>query len=186
MSNALIRRLKERIRSVPTVDAEAQFGPFCPPTRPRPPVSEQTLAEAEARLGFPLPPLVRALYTQVADGGYGPGWGMIQLTGHSFALVESRLRMDEQNLQMDEENVPEWVWPKRLVEFVNWGCNYFSGIDCSHSSCPVFFYDNDRAGEDTTLADCLSLESDSLEEWLSAWLDGEDLWERGERRGLHR
>ena len=42
MSNALIRRLKERIRSEPTVD----FGPFCPPIRPRPPVSEQTLAEA--------------------------------------------------------------------------------------------------------------------------------------------
>jgi hypothetical protein len=94
--------------------------------------------------------------------------------------------MDEQNLQMDEENVPEWVWPKRLVEFVNWGCHYFSGIDCSHPSCPVFFYDNDTSGEDTTLADCLSLESDSLEEWLSAWLDGEDMWERGKRlHGLH-
>ena len=179
MSNALIRRLKERIRSEPTVDSELHFGPFCPPIRPRLPVSEQTLAEAEARLGFPLPPLVRALYTQVADGGYGPGYGVTQLTVHPYALVESRLRMDE-------ENVPEWVWPKRLVEFVNWGCNYFSGIDCSNPSCPVFFYDNDRgADEDATLADCLSLESDSLEEWLSAWLDGEDLWERGKRRGLH-
>jgi hypothetical protein len=137
----------------------------CPPIRPRPPVSEQTLAEAEARLGFPLPPLVRALYTQVADG-YGPGYGVIQLTGNPDTLVECRLRMDE-------EDVQKWVWPERLVEFVNWGCHYFSGIDCSLPSCPVFFYDNDRAGGDATLADCLSLESDSLVEWLSAWLEGE-------------
>jgi hypothetical protein len=184
MSNGLIRRLKERIQSEPTVDVELHFGPFCPPIRPRPPVSEQTLAEAEAQLGFPLPPLVRALYTQVADGGFGPGYGVIQLTGHPYALIESRLRMDEED-DYGEFFAPEWVWPERLVQFVNWGCHYFSGIDCSNPSCPVFFYDNDRAGEDTTLADCLSLESDSLMEWLSAWLDGEDLWERGTRCGLH-
>ena len=41
---------------------------------------------------------------------------------------------------------------ERLVEFVNWGCHYFSGIDCSRPSCPVFFYDNDRmVGDDVTL-----------------------------------
>lgn len=182
MSDALIRRLKERIQSEPTVDCAV-----CPPIRPRSPVSEQILAEAEARLGFPLPPLVRALYTQVADGGYGPGYGVIQLTGHPNTLVESRLGMNEDNLsKMKGGDVPAWVWPERLVEFVNWGCNYFSGIDCSHPACPVYFFDNDRAIGDAMLADCLSLESDSLVEWLSAWLDGEDLWERGERRGLHR
>jgi hypothetical protein len=50
-----------------------------------------------------------------------------------------------------------------------------------------FIYVHNVTPEDTTLADCLSLESDSLEEWLSAWLDGEHLWERGKRRrGLHR
>src|SRR5690349_1515923 len=106
MSESLIRRLQERIRSEPTVDLDV-----CPPILPRPPVSEQALADAEARLGFPLPPLVRALYTQLADGGYGPGYGVIELTGHGYALVEGRLRMNEE----------EGWWPERLVEFVNWG-----------------------------------------------------------------
>jgi len=175
MPQALIRRLQERIRSDPSVDRVN----VSPPIRPRPPVTERALAVAEARLRFPLPPLVRALYTQVADGGYGPGNGVIELAGHPYTLVESRLRMDE-------ENTAEWVWPGRLVEFVNWGCHYFSGIDCSHSSCPVFFYDHDRAVGTATLADCLFLEADSLVGWLSAWLDGENLWERGERHGLHR
>jgi hypothetical protein len=172
MSNTLIHRLKERIRSGPTVDMMVST-----PIRPRPPVTEERLAEAEARIGFSLPPLVRAMYTQVADGGYGPGYGVIQLAGHPYTVVESRLRMSE-------ENVPMWVWPERFVEFVNWGCHYFSGIDCSDPSCPVFFYDHDRAVGDATLADCLSIESDSVVEWLSAWLNGENLWQRGKERCL--
>jgi hypothetical protein len=174
MSKVLIRRLQERIRSEPTVAMAV-----CPPIRRLPPVSIQTIAEAEARLGFPLPLLVRDLYTQVADGGYGPRYGVIQLAGHPYTLVESRLRMNE-------EAVAEWVRPEQLVEFVNWGCLYFSGIDCSHPSCPVFFYDHDRAVGNATLVNCLFPESDSLVEWLSAWLAGANLWERGRRCGLHR
>jgi hypothetical protein len=86
---------------------------------------------------------------------------------------------------MNEEASPEWPWPERLVELVNWGCHYFSGVDCSQKSCPVYFYNNDRAVQDATLADCLLPEADSLDAWLSAWLDGEDLWERGRSLGLH-
>jgi hypothetical protein len=86
---------------------------------------------------------------------------------------------------MNEEDVPEWVWPERLVEFVNWGCHYFSGIDCSRPTCPVLFYNHDWAVEDATVANCLLPEADSLVEWLTAWLDGKDLWERGKQRGLH-
>jgi hypothetical protein len=173
MPQVLIRRLQQRIQSEPTVDLAV-----CPPLRPRPPVKEEALNDAMRQIGFPLPPLIRDLYTRVADGGYGPGYGVLPLLGPTYNLVGRRL-------QMNEEATPEWAWPERLVELVNWGCHYFSGVDCSHKSCPVFFYNNDRAVEDATLADCLLPEAETLEEWLSAWLDGEDLWERGTRRGLH-
>ena len=143
MSADLICRLQERVRSEPTVD----FAVF-PPIRPRPPVTERALANAEVQLGFPLPLLVRALYTQVANGGYGPGYGVIQLDGGPYTLVGSRKQMNEESA---DSPGGQW-WPERLVEFVNWGCHYFSGIDCSRPSCPVFFYDNDRmVGDDVTL-----------------------------------
>jgi hypothetical protein len=170
MSETLIRRLQERIRSEPAVDKVN----IAPPIRPQPPVSVHAFDEAEARLGFTLPPLVRLLYTQVANGGYGPGGGVIELTGHDYALVESRLWM---NMQSANSPGGRW-WPERLVQFVNWGCHYFSGIDCSGPSCPVFFYDHDLAIGECTLADCLFPEGDSLDEWLSAWLDGERLGKR--------
>jgi hypothetical protein len=52
--------------------------------------------------------------------------------------------------------------------------------------CPVFFYDHDLAVGDATLADCLFPEADSLEESLSAWLDGVDLKKREQNRRHNR
>ena len=115
---------------------------------------------------------------QYTHGGEGR---LIQLR----PFVETALQLKQTIVENHDPVNPYGLKSSQYVTGV--GCHYFSGIDCSNPSCPVFFYDNDTSGEDTTLADCLSLESDSLEEWLSAWLDGEDLWERGERRrGLHR
>ena len=53
----LLRRVRER--------AAAQ--------KPAPPASEAELARAEESLGFPLPPLLRRLYAEIGDGGFGPG-----------------------------------------------------------------------------------------------------------------
>jgi hypothetical protein len=82
MVEVLVARFRERIRREPTVDYLQE-----PPIRPRPPVSPEVLAEAERRLGFPLSPLLRALYTQVGDGGYGPGRGLDHLLGDEWSLV---------------------------------------------------------------------------------------------------
>lgn len=42
-----------------------------------PPATEQQIKETEQQLGFPLPLLLRLLYTQIANGGFGPGYGII-------------------------------------------------------------------------------------------------------------
>lgn len=41
------------------------------------PATEQQIRETEQQLGFSLPPMLRLLYTQVANGGFGPGFGII-------------------------------------------------------------------------------------------------------------
>src|SRR5437764_4002398 len=41
-----------------------------------PPASEEQLLMTETTLGFPLPPLLRLLYAQIANGGFGPGGGL--------------------------------------------------------------------------------------------------------------
>lgn len=173
MSETLIRQLQDRIRREVSVDMDA-----CPPTRPFRPVTEQEFAQAEAEIGFPLPPLIRALYTQVADGGYGPGRGFLALTGNEWSVVGRAKWTCSGGSDADEE---PW-WPPRVVEVVSWGCHYASCVDCSRPSCPVIFYDNDCNAEGATQADYLYPEADSLEGWLWAWLDGVDLWAVGPKQ----
>ena len=43
------------------------------------PADEAWLAKVEARLGVPLPPALRRVYAEVADGGFGPGEGLLPL-----------------------------------------------------------------------------------------------------------
>lgn len=42
-----------------------------------PPATEQHIRETEQQLGFALPSLLKLLYTQIANGGFGPGFGII-------------------------------------------------------------------------------------------------------------
>ncbi len=47
------------------------------PTFAFPPATEQQIRETEQQLGFPLPRLLRLLYARIANGGFGPGFGII-------------------------------------------------------------------------------------------------------------
>lgn len=46
-----------------------------------PPTTLLVVEAAEKELGFTLPPLLTQLYTQVANGGFGPGYGIYGLEG---------------------------------------------------------------------------------------------------------
>lgn len=45
------------------------------------PATKQQIRRTEQQLGFPLPPLLSLLYTQIANGGFGPGYGIIGAAG---------------------------------------------------------------------------------------------------------
>lgn len=152
----MIDRLKHRVQTDPSIDMH-----HLTDIRPQPPVSSAELAAAEEQLGFDLPPLVRDLYTHVADGGYGPGYGL----GRLSELVERGREFAEAGTTN--------LWPARFLHLCWWGCDYFSGVDCSSPASAVL-----RFVPDDWTADALVPEAESLEEWLDAWLRGECLWDR--------
>lgn len=51
------------------------------PLPPLAPASAEAVADAERRLGHRLPPLLRRLYREVANGGFGPGYGILGVAG---------------------------------------------------------------------------------------------------------
>lgn len=41
------------------------------------PASIEEVESAERKMGVTLPPLLKSIYTQVANGGFGPGYGLL-------------------------------------------------------------------------------------------------------------
>ena len=174
MHAVLVERLRARVRhNILQADPFAECDSLQVATA-------ETLDWAEAELGFPLPPLVRALYAGVGDGGWGPGAGLLPLAGEQ-GLVDETLWC-----QRYARGPAGTRWPARLVHVVGWGCLYSSCVDCSDPACPVVFYDGDHAIlEGATTDDYLDPEADSLAGYLEAWLAGADLVaSRQARRGL--
>ena len=57
------------------------------PLNSYPPATKEQLQQTEDLLGFSLPPLLLSLYMQIANGGFGPGYGIIGAIG-GFPLMD--------------------------------------------------------------------------------------------------
>jgi hypothetical protein len=60
-----------------------------------PPVTEEQLRRTEDTMGFAHPPLLRTLYLQLANGGFGPGNGITGAFGGYCYWVERDVRYNE-------------------------------------------------------------------------------------------
>jgi hypothetical protein len=144
---------------------------------PLPPATREAASEAVTRLGFSLPPLLPRLWVEVANGGFGPGYGLFGLErGHA---KEGGLTLVDQHLLDLEEPgsdvLFEGGWPEKLVQICDWGCLYASAIDCSTSEGEIV----DLAeGE----ADYQRRKGLTFAQWMEAWVNGERLWDVGRPR----
>jgi hypothetical protein len=138
-----------------------------------PTATPEEVAAAEQHLGFPLPGLLRRLYLEVGNGGFGPGYGLLSLRTAALraeTLVEVYDALQEQ-----------WeAWPPRLVPVADWGCGIYSCLDCSQEEAPVIVLGGDAFPED--LQANLFPHRPSLLNWLQAWIAGTDLWSELEQR----
>jgi hypothetical protein len=115
------------------------------------------LDSVESELGFSLPPLLRTLYIEVGNGGFGPGYGLIPI---GDLLVTYRTC---QGYAEDKD----WEWPSHVLPFCYWGCEVYECIDCSNGAGPVVHFDADLGGPGE---DNLDVTAPSLEQWLANWL----------------
>ena len=153
-----------------------------------PPATEEQLLATEKALGFPLPPALRALYLQVANGGFGPGYGIIGAKGGFPHTSDGRCRDIADGYHAGEHNIryidfathekelaatrqvelPLGVYPDRFLFICYWGCGIGTDIDCNTGR--IFQGQASRIGYYV-----LEYRASSLEEWLQQWLKGENL-----------
>lgn len=142
-----------------------------------PPATPRQVAEAERLLGFPLPPSLRAIYSQVANGGFGPGYGFVGVAGGARETVyEADLATAyRKERELSRSQGPFVAWPRRVLRLLEWGCNIASCIDARTGRILRYEPDSGVPEKDMTA------EADSLQDWLRRWLRGEDLFRAGQR-----
>ncbi|MEV6055180.1 SMI1/KNR4 family protein [Streptomyces sp. NPDC052107] len=98
-----------------------------------PPATPQALAEAEAAIGFPLPSLLPRLYSEVANGGFGPGEGILGVRG---GCPQGNF-YDIAELYQDGPD-PTGEIPAGFVLLYDWGCTIWSIADLRDPAAPMW------------------------------------------------
>lgn len=150
--------------------------PTAMPTGPFPPLALSELERAEQKIGYRLPDLLRRIYTEIGDGGFGPEGGLASLTdGHrppgTLTDWHCALTIHDQR--------PGWAPPRSWFFLTGGGCSmewYVSLIAVDH---PVLLYDADgwvpEWGQEPH--DGLRYATSSLRHWLWTWADGGNVWD---------
>jgi hypothetical protein len=136
-----------------------------PPSPLSSPVDDAAIAAAEARLGFALPRPLRRIYTEVADGGFGPGRGLESLA----ALTQRYL-----DLRLGDELPRGRGWQTGLLPLI-FDNPVVIAVDTTVDALPVIEWDPDGLSERASAdawARSFDTVSPTLVGWFAAWLDG--------------
>jgi hypothetical protein len=134
-----------------------------------PPADEATLDAAEARLGFALPPVLRRVYLEVADGGFGPGTGL---------FATARIVTEYEKLRAEPYLPRGPRWPDGLLPIVDRD----PGFDCVDAgSGRVVGWDpeglSERSGDRAWQRTFTEI-APSLEAWLDEWVGSKTVQEQ--------
>jgi hypothetical protein len=126
----------------------------------RAPATEEEILEAESAIGARLHPLLRRLYAEIANGGFGPGYGLLRLgEGSTTAFPRSLLETyaDFQRGGVAKCLLPLWEWGDSI-----WSC-----VDMKNADGRIVTHDSVVGPTETRF---------TLPTWLAAWASGIDLW----------
>lgn len=133
-----------------------------------PPAPAEAADELEAALGHPMPTLLRRLYCEVANGGFGVDGEVVALvdTGGPWYSDEDSLT----DIYHRGPNVPEEkaIYPPHVMPLVTLGCAIWWFIDLRSPHGQMWGWDPHGPCERHRLF----LERFTLAEWLTDWLQG--------------
>jgi hypothetical protein len=128
------------------------------------PASSEAVEEAERVLGRPLPSLLRRLFLDVGNGGFGPGYGILGLRGGAKDDLGMTALDHYRDLRSERfsQALPEACFP-----LCHWGCAIYSFVDCSSPEGDIWACDPNPGFENDTFRQPLT-----LVEWFGRWIEG--------------
>ncbi len=118
------------------------------------PASNDSVAALEKVVGAKLPTLLRRLYLEVGNGGFGPGYGLLSV---------------DKVLEIVRSPWPSWI-DLPLLMVCDWGCAISSLVDASDDRGAMWGFDPNPTGVNE---ESLFEENCSLGEWLERWVRGQ-------------
>jgi hypothetical protein len=151
-----------------------------PADQPLPaPACPHQLADAEAALGTRLPTLLHRLFLEVANGGFGPGYGLLGVdpAGWTDDRGQDLVALHASMRDHDGGDPSRWTWPASLLPIAHLGDAVYACIDTARPGSPVVEYDPsdldwDDDGSPIDEGSAFVEVSPSLEAWLATWVDG--------------
>ncbi len=131
------------------------------------PAMPEAVRGAEDVIGHELPRLLRRLYLEVGNGGFGPGYGVLGLSGgHRDGGLTA---LDLYREAHDTPSSSSWpVLPAGLLPLCPWGCVIYSFTDCSHPDGQMWAWDPNGGRGQRGLFD----QALTLADWLDQWVAG--------------
>jgi len=128
---------------------------------PRPPLSPLAIDMLAGKLGFELPPLLRRMYGEVADGGFGPSDGLLPLDHAVEEYLDRRLKGGPRAGEQ---------WPPGFLPLID-PEHSFHGIDLRSGA--ILFFDLDVViSSSRRWGAAFKPAYPGLVEWFEDWLSG--------------
>jgi hypothetical protein len=129
----------------------------------QPPISINEIQAAERLFGASIPPFLAKIYGTIANGGFGPDYGLLPLLRPDhYDVVHTSLSV--RSAYGDD-------WPKDFLIVGDQGCELYHCVDCSKPEGPVYLFTRDTAPEDLP-SEWFLLITGTIREYFSTWLDG--------------
>jgi len=124
------------------------------------PATEEAVLEAEAAIGFPIPQILRRVYLEVANGGFGPRFDVMGVRGHNYFVGGDYADIVECYGSPDT-NDPFPMSGK--VWLLDWGCALWSLCDFSTPEGMMWGWDPHTCCERHTLFP----KEQTVKDWLT-------------------
>lgn len=105
------------------------------------PTPEDRIHSVEKLLGFTMPPVLFALFSQISNGIAGFCYQVLGVNEGCRCHLGDILNTYK---VFCEDGVKGKAWQDGLLPFVSWGCNIFSCIDSRNPDGPLYLFEGDQ------------------------------------------